>query len=55
VLEEPLDEVAPLPPSPKLPPYFPEIDLEGIPTIDLNRYLGTAAPSEASQATPWSG
>jgi tetratricopeptide (TPR) repeat protein len=51
----PQDETSqPSPPSPKLPAYIPEIDLEGIPAIDLNRFLGGAMPDEASVAEPWS-
>ena len=35
------EDVRPREPSPKLPPYYPEIDLEGVPSIDLNRFLAT--------------
>ncbi len=41
----------PRPPSPKLPAYFPEIDLEGIPCTDLNRFLGKA--QDRDQVVPW--
>ncbi|MDA0167659.1 hypothetical protein OJ998_01055 [Solirubrobacter taibaiensis] len=51
-LAEPLEQIRPKPPSGKLPAYFPEIDLEGVPAIDLNRYLGTASAPGAGSA-PW--
>ena len=41
------------PPSPKLPAYVPEVDLEGIPAIDINRFLGDALSPEAAHAVPW--
>ena len=41
------------PPSPKLPAYIPEIDLEGIPAIDINRYLGGALAAGDRGAPPW--
>jgi tetratricopeptide (TPR) repeat protein len=40
----------PSPPSPKLPAYIPEIDLEGIPPVDLNRFLGKALSRDARVA-----
>ncbi len=40
------------PPSPKLPAYIPEIDLEEIPKADLNRVL--SADSDASRSPAWS-
>jgi tetratricopeptide (TPR) repeat protein len=48
-----LETIAPSPPSPKLPAYLPEIDLEGIPPIDLNRFLGDALPSDSLVQVPW--
>jgi tetratricopeptide (TPR) repeat protein len=48
-----LSQVRPNPPSPKLPAYIPEIDLEGIPGIDINRFLGKAMPG-GPQLVPWS-
>lgn len=33
--------------APKLPAYIPEIDLEGIPAIDLNQFLGHPRPGPA--------
>jgi tetratricopeptide (TPR) repeat protein len=35
-------------PNPKLPAYFPEIDLEEAPGIDLNRYLAAVGPATTS-------
>lgn len=46
------DTLQPSPPSPKLPAYIAEIDLEGIPRVDLNRFLGGAMPANAF-AEPW--
>ena len=40
-------------PSPKLPAYFPEIDLEGMPAADLNRFLGKAPLQTALTRIPW--
>ncbi|HKR11336.1 MAG TPA: hypothetical protein VJT15_04720 [Pyrinomonadaceae bacterium] len=51
---ESVQDVRPNPPSPKLPAYIPEIDLEGIPEIDLNRFLGKALPPTNNQLGPWS-
>jgi len=51
---ESVQAVRPNPPSPKLPAYIPEIDLEGIPEIDLNRFLGKAMPPNNNQLGPWS-
>jgi hypothetical protein len=34
-------------PPPKMPTYFPAVDLEGIPARDLSRYLVEAAPAPA--------
>ena len=51
---ESLQAIRPNPPSPKLPAYIPEIDLEGIPEIDLNRFLGKALPANNNQMGPWS-
>lgn len=48
-----MEAVLPSPPSPKLPAYLPEIDLEGIPPIDLNRFLGDALPTECPAEAPW--
>lgn len=45
--------VLPRPPAPKLPPYVPEVDLEEIPTIDINRFLARALLSGAGMP-PWS-
>ncbi|MDX1389200.1 MAG: hypothetical protein R3344_08420, partial [Acidobacteriota bacterium] len=40
---------SPPPPSPKLPAYIPEIDLEEVPKLDINRYLaGATAPGGSS-------
>jgi hypothetical protein len=51
---DPADGAArPSPPSPKLPAYFPEIDLEDIPKIDISRYLGNAPPRDAPRDAPW--
>jgi tetratricopeptide (TPR) repeat protein len=47
------DDVPRRPPSPKLPAYFPEIDLEGIPAIDLNRFLGASPTNGAFEPMPW--
>ena len=53
---EQLMAVAINPPSPKLPAYIPEIDLEGAPSIDLNRFLGDAMRRESvSAASAWAG
>lgn len=41
-------------PSPKLPAYFPEIDLEDIPAVDLSRYLGGALPHDLTVTDLWS-
>ena len=41
------------PPSPKLPAYIPEIDLEGIPAIDINRYLGGALAPDGRDRVLW--
>lgn len=41
----------PSPPSPKLPPYLPEIDLEEIPRIDMNRFLTRVEDPQRVQAT----
>lgn len=49
-----IEEVEPSIPSPKLPAYLPEIDLEGVPKIDLNRYLVDAETSPA-RAAAWTG
>lgn len=49
-----LDELQPSPLSPKLPAYFPELDLEGIPSIDLNLFLGKPGASGNGQGSPWS-
>ncbi|MHC2275458.1 tetratricopeptide (TPR) repeat protein [Bradyrhizobium diazoefficiens] len=35
-----IDNVRPPPVSTKLPAYYPEIDLEDVPKLDLNRFLG---------------
>jgi hypothetical protein len=40
-------------PSPKLPAYIPEIDLEEVPEIDLNRFLGRSLPKRAATLDPW--
>jgi tetratricopeptide (TPR) repeat protein len=48
------DELRALPLSPKLPAYFPELDLEGIPSIDLNLFLGKPEASGNGQTSPWS-
>ena len=45
--------IAVTPPSPKLPAYIPEVDLEGIPAIDINRFLGDALASDEAPAIPW--
>lgn len=47
------EALRPSPPSPKLPAYIPEIDLEGIPVIDLNRFLGGAASRDTYAVEPW--
>jgi tetratricopeptide (TPR) repeat protein len=46
-------DLRPSPPSPKLPAYIPEIDLEDIPTIDLNRFLGKTPSRDYSQPVLW--
>lgn len=46
----PSQEVRPSPPSPKLPAYFPEIDLEEIPAMDLNRFLADALSRDQGTA-----
>ena len=56
--EDPLSQVdfeefRPTPPSPKLPAYLPEIDLEGVPKIDLNRFFGRALPSDEAARSLW--
>lgn len=38
--------------APKLPAYIPEIDLEGVPPIDINRFLSRTLPASAA-APPW--
>lgn len=48
-----LDAVVPSPPSPKLPAYIAEIDLEGIPPIDLNRFLADAPLQGAVGSVSW--
>lgn len=45
--------IEPRPASPKLPAYLPEIDLEGIPPVDINRYLVTAQSPAEERAHPW--
>jgi tetratricopeptide (TPR) repeat protein len=44
--------VAPLPP--KLPAYFPELDLEGMPSVDLNLFLGNPAAQADGRTPSWS-
>lgn len=48
-------DLRPSPPSPKLPAYIPEIDLEGIPIIDLNRFLGSATSQNFPAVVSWKG
>jgi hypothetical protein len=45
-------DLLPTRPPPKLPAYFPEIDLEEIPAIDINRFLGNV-PSPDSPTARW--
>ena len=40
IAESVLEEYQVAPPPSKLPAYIPEIDLENLPAIDLNRFLG---------------
>lgn len=47
------EELRPSPLSPKLPAYIPEIDLEGIPIIDLNRFLSKSLPQDSSRMALW--
>lgn len=49
----PESTLRPVPPSPKLPAYVPEVDLEDIPTIDLNRFLSAAPSGRAPAVSPW--
>jgi tetratricopeptide (TPR) repeat protein len=44
----------PVTPSSKLPAYVPEVDLEDIPAVDLNRYLVDLAPRASQSAGQWS-
>ena len=37
----------------KLPPYIPEIDLEDIPPVDLNRFLGNSPALDEGGASTW--
>ena len=43
----------PAAPSSKLPPYIPEIDLEEIPVIDLNRFLVNLKAGHGVGDSPW--
>jgi tetratricopeptide (TPR) repeat protein len=45
VLRQELDTYQPLALPSKLPAYVPEIDLESLPVLDLNRFLGQGATS----------
>jgi tetratricopeptide (TPR) repeat protein len=40
-------------PAPKLPAYIPEIDLEDIPKIDINRFLSNTPSRDASGNLHW--
>ena len=46
----PPEQIEPRQPNPKLPAYFPEVDLEEVPEVDLNRYL--AAPALGGGGRP---
>ena len=46
-------DLRPSPLSPKLPAYFPELDLEGIPSIDLNLFLGDRQDVRKGPVSPW--
>jgi tetratricopeptide (TPR) repeat protein len=48
-----IEDCRPNAPSPKLPAYFPEIDLEGIPSIDLNRFLGKVHTRDWDGGAVW--
>ncbi|HXQ73260.1 MAG TPA: hypothetical protein VN844_22360 [Pyrinomonadaceae bacterium] len=47
------EDLRPSPLSPKLPAYFPELDLEGIPSIDLNLFLGNRQDIRKGPVSPW--
>ncbi|HLA10553.1 MAG TPA: hypothetical protein VJ023_08145 [Pyrinomonadaceae bacterium] len=47
------EDLHPSPLSPKLPAYFPELDLEGIPSIDLNLFLGKREAAGNGKVSPW--
>jgi tetratricopeptide (TPR) repeat protein len=40
-------------PAPKLPAYIPEIDLEDVPAVNLNRFLSGAAAVDAAGTPTW--
>jgi tetratricopeptide (TPR) repeat protein len=42
------DYFRPSPLSPKLPAYFPDLDLEGMPVVDLNRFLSRAGNGQSA-------
>jgi len=46
-------DVRPSPPSPKLPAYIPEVDLEDIPITDINRFLGNAPSQDSPRVVHW--
>jgi len=43
----------PTPVASKLPPYIPEIDLEEVPSVDINRFLSGTLPRDSEQRGPW--